>query len=64
MEEITISTKALVHLIGLLIGLAVTIAVYLTPREKEGVTLVVGWLLLLIYFLVMPESWLHEFIFK
>lgn len=64
MEEVTISTKALVHLIGLIIGLMLTIAVQFSAPDKKGLTLMFGWLFLLLYFLVMPESYLHELLSK
>lgn len=48
MEEVTIS---------IMLGILLAIVVELTPKERKSTVLLIGWVLLLIYFLVMPESY-------
>ena len=45
---------------GVIITLPLTIASLLVPKENSSTVSIVGFLLLLVYFLVMPESYLHE----
>lgn len=63
MEEV-VSNKALVHMIGLLLSVVILIVSLLVRKENGSTVSIIGFLLLLIYFLVMPESYLHELIFK
>lgn len=63
MEEI-VSNKGLVHMIGFLLSVVILMASLLVPKENSSTVSIVGFLLLLVYFLVMPESYLHELFFK
>lgn len=64
MDEITISIKALVHIVGLILSIAITIILHICSEEKKGVLLILGLIVLLAYFLFMPESYLNEAVFR